>query len=296
MRFPASLSLSLIFCVSVQAEFSPDDLRLSAEARGVLAHHCTKCHGQHKQKGDLRLDLKAAALQGGESGATIVPGKPAESELLKRVLLPKDHEDIMPPEKGPLEAADIETLRKWIVAGAPWPDGATAGIVFQRAPIAPRKPAFPAGSEAIDHPIDKFVAGYFAQQKITSPPLVDDRTFLRRASLDAIGLLPTWEEAQKFDGNRVKAVDALLARNEDYATHWLTWWNDALRNDYSGAGYIDGGREQITKWLYRALVKDLPYDQFTRQLVAPGPDSEGFVKGIKWRGDVSAGQRVGRYR
>jgi hypothetical protein len=292
MRFSASLILILILGVAARAEISPDALRLSAEARGVLAHHCTKCHGQHKQKGDLRLDLKDAVFKGGDSGAAIVAGKPAESELLKRVLLPKGHDDLMPPEKGPLEAADIETLRKWIAAGAPWPDGATAGIVFQRASIAPRKPAFPAGSEAIEHPIDKFVAGYFAQQKITSPPVVDDRTFLRRASLDAIGLLPTWEEAQKFDGNRAKAVDALLARKEDYATHWLTWWNDALRNDYSGTGYIDGGRKQITSWLYRALLNDLPYDQFARQLIAPGPDSEGFVRGIKWRGDVSAGQRV----
>ncbi len=280
------------FFVATALAFTPDELRLSAEARGVLAHQCTKCHGQHKQKGELRLDTRAGAMKGGENGAAIVPGKPEQSELLKRVTLPTADDDHMPPEKKVVESQDIDTLRKWIAAGAPWPDGETAGVVFQRAPIAPRKPEFPAGTEAFENPIDKFVAGYFAQQKIEWPQAVDDRTFLRRASLDAVGLLPTWEEVQKFDGNRAKVVDALLARNEDYAVNWLTWWNDALRNDYTGTGYIDGGRKQITKWLYAALLKDLPYDQFVRELIAPGADAEGFIKGIKWRGNVSAGQRV----
>lgn len=277
---------------STALAFSPDELRLSAEARGVLAHQCTKCHGQHKQKGELRLDTKEGAMKGGESGASIVPGKPAESELLRRVVLPTADDEHMPPEKKVIESQDIETLRKWIAAGAPWPEGETAGIVFQRAPIAPKKPEFPVGTEKFENPIDKFVAGYFAQQKIEWPQPVDDRTFLRRASLDAVGLLPTWDEAQKFDGKRAQAVDALLARNEDYATHWLSWWNDALRNDYAGVGYIDGGRKQITKWLYAALAKDMAYDQFVRELIAPAVDSEGFIKGIKWRGNVSAGQRV----
>lgn len=271
---------------------SSEQLTLSVEARGVLAHHCTKCHGQQKQKGELRLDLREAAFKGGEGGAVIVVGKPEESELLKRVILPAGHEDIMPPKDDALEAKDIETLRKWIAAGAPWPDGETAGIVFQRAPIAPRKPAFPAGTEEFTNPVDKFVAAYFRERQTTWPQPVDDRTFLRRAALDTIGLLPTWEELQAFKGDRAAAVDGFLARKDDYATHWLTFWNDALRNDYSGTGYIDGGRKQISAWLYNALREDKPYDQFVRELIAPNRESEGFIRGIKWRGNVSAGQRV----
>lgn len=271
--------------------FTPEELQLSAEARGVLAHQCTKCHGQQKQKGELRLDTKEGLLKGGEDTAAVVPGQPDESELLKRMLLPTKDDDHMPPEKD-VAPEDLATLRKWIAAGAPWPDGETAGIVFQRAPIAPRKPEFPAGTEKFENPVDKFVAAYFAEQKLEWPQPVDDRTFLRRASLDTIGLLPTWDEVKKFDGDRAKAVDALLKRDDDYATHWLTTWNDALRNDYAGTGYIDGGRKQITKWLYAALQKDMPFDQFVRELIVPGVDSEGFIKGIKWRGNVSAGQRV----
>ena len=286
----ALLALSSVALVA--ADFSPEQLVLSAEARGVLAHHCTKCHGQQKQKGELRLDTKELALKGGEDGAVFVPEKPAESEIMKRVLLPKGHDEAMPPKDGPLEQADIETLQKWIAAGAPWPDGETAGIVFQRAAIAPRKPEFPAGTDEFANPVDKFVTAYFRERNFAWPPPVEDRAFLRRASLDAIGLLPTWDEVANFKGDRAATVDALLARKDDYATHWLTFWNDALRNDYAGTGYIDGGRKQISKWLYAALHDDKPYDQFVRELIVPNGESEGFIRGIKWRGNVSAGQRI----
>jgi hypothetical protein len=83
-----------------------------------------------------------------------------------------------------------------------------------------------------------------------------------------------------------------LADDVAYAEHWLTFWNDLLRNDYTGTGFITGGRKQISAWLYRALAENKPYDQFARELIAPSPESEGFSAGIRWRGDVSAGQTV----
>lgn len=271
--------------------FSPEELQLSVEARGVLAHSCTKCHGQQKQKGGLRLDTKATALKGGDDGPVLSPGKPAESELLRRVSLAKGHEDAMPPKDGPLDARDLETLRKWVAAGAPWPDGETAGVVFQRAPIAPRKPEFPVETDDLANPVDKFVAGYFRERKMAWPQPVNDLTFLRRASLDLLGLLPSWNEVQGFSGDRAGVVKALLERRDDYAAHWFTMWNDALRNDFAGTGFIDGGRRQISKWLFAALREDKPFDAFVRELIAPeSPDSEGFIKGIVWRGTVSAGQ------
>ena len=284
----------ILFAASAFAAepLSPEMAVLSAEARGVLAHNCTKCHGQQKQKAELRLDLREAAMKGGESGAVITPGKSDASELIRRLKLPVTDDEAMPPKKGPLDPKDVATLEKWIAAGAPWPDGATAGIVFQRAPIAPRTPDFPAGTEGFENPVDKFVAGYFLEKKFAWPGAVDNRTYLRRASLDVVGLIPEWQELQAFDGNRAGAVDALFARKEDYAGHWLSFWNDALRNDYSGAGYIDGGRLPVSSWLYNALLKDVPYDQFVRDLITQAPGAEGFIKGIKWRGDVSAGQRV----
>src|SRR5687767_8323951 len=117
LPFPVVPLLTLLtLAFSAGAQLSPDEARLSAEARGVLAHQCTKCHGQQKQKGELRLDTKAFAMKGGENGVVIVPGKAAESELLKRISLPTADDDHMPPEKI-LEPGDLETLRKWVAAG-----------------------------------------------------------------------------------------------------------------------------------------------------------------------------------
>ena len=96
--------------------------------------------------------------------------------------------------------------------------------------------------------------------------------------------------ADKQPAKREQLVRRLLADNQNYAIHWLTFWNDALRNDYKGTGYIDGGRTQITQWLYSALVRNLPYDRFVAQLIDPTAESEGFVKGIVWRGVVNASQ------
>ena len=113
--------------------------------------------------------------------------------------------------------------------------------------------------------------------------------------LDLVGLLPTEDQLKAFladasSAKREKLIDTLLANKVGYADHWLTFWNDLLRNDYAGTGYIDGGRKQITKWLYAALIDNMPYDQFVRELVSPSPESEGFINGIKWRGNVNAAQ------
>ena len=110
-----------------------------------------------------------------------------------------------------------------------------------------------------------------------------------------IGLLPPPEELEAFVADRHKdkrerLVDRLLADDRNYAEHWLSFWNDLLRNDYKGTGYIDGGRKQITRWLYSALLTNMPYDKFVAELVNPTPDSEGFTKGIVWRGVVNASQ------
>ena len=84
----------------------------------------------------------------------------------------------------------------------------------------------------------------------------------------------------------------LLGEPRSYAEHWLSFWNDLLRNDYAGTGYIDGGRKQISGWLYKSLAANKPYDQFVRELISPTAESEGFVKGIKWRAYNPATTRI----
>jgi hypothetical protein len=94
-----------------------------ARVQAVLESKCLECHNPDKVKGDLLMHTAEALLKGGDSGPAVVPGKPDESELIKRMILPGDHDDIMPPKGGPLPAADIELVKAWIAQGANWPQG-----------------------------------------------------------------------------------------------------------------------------------------------------------------------------
>ena len=84
---------------------------------------CLECHNPSKVKGDLLMDTAANLLKGGENGPGLVAGKPDESEILKRVILPKGHDDVMPPKGDPLAAGEIALVKQWIAEGAKWPDG-----------------------------------------------------------------------------------------------------------------------------------------------------------------------------
>ena len=202
----------------------------------------------------------------------------------------------MPPKERPrVPAEQIAMLAKWIDAGMPW---AEAFTFSEGRPTSRRcflaTVLLPGPSDA--NPIDQILSRYLQEQRLSVPQRVDDAVFLRRASLDLIGLLPTPDQVAEFASDRSadkreQLVDTLLANETAYAEHWLTFWNDLLRNDYTGTGFITGGRKQISSWLYRSLIDNKPFDQFTRQLVAPESDSSrGFIDGIRWRGNVSAGQ------
>jgi hypothetical protein len=94
-----------------------------ARVQAVLESKCLECHNPDKVKGDLLMHTAEALLKGGDTGPAIVPGKPDASELVKRLILPADHDDLMPPKGGPLPAADIELVKAWIAQGAKWPQG-----------------------------------------------------------------------------------------------------------------------------------------------------------------------------
>jgi len=94
----------------------------------ILQQTCVKCHGPEKQKGKLRLDSKEATFKGGSNGEVIVTGQADKSDLYRRVILPKGHDDIMPSEGEPLSKAQTDLLRDWINQGAAWPDGLTIQV------------------------------------------------------------------------------------------------------------------------------------------------------------------------
>ena len=118
------------------------------------------------------------------------------------------------------------------------------------------------------------------------PARTDDSTFLRRVQLDLVGLLPSEEEtrtflADKSPEKRTALIDRLLANREAYAEHWMTFWNDLLRNDEQS--FILVTRYPITQWLYQALLDNRAYDRFAGELINPqGPGSSGFIKGLDW--------------
>ncbi|HSB92483.1 MAG TPA: DUF1549 domain-containing protein [Flavitalea sp.] len=272
----------------------PQIKELNLQVRSIFAHNCYSCHGQAKQKGDLRLDSKAAIFKGGKNGSILIPGNPSKSELVRRLHLPKSDKEAMPSKGKRLSANDIAIIEFWIKQGAPWSSGPDKGL-FKVAAMAPRLPQLPPATRGMENPVDRFVNVYFEKNDIDWAKPVNDRLFIRRAYLDVIGLLPPPDSIDAFindrsAGKRNALITSLLARNHDYAQHWLSFWNDALRNDYSGTGYITGGRFDITKWLYNSLVDNKPYNQFVKELINPDSSSQGFVKGIQWRGTINSSQ------
>jgi mono/diheme cytochrome c family protein len=274
----------------------------------ILNTSCIRCHGRGKSRGGFSLETRERMMEGGDSGDAVLAGKSGDS-LLIHLVAGLDPDNVMPQKGSRLKPAQIGVLRAWIDQGAPWPDEINFAKIPPRnlhrtkvdLPALPAPSGLPAGAlmashqKAAAHPVDRLLAPYFAKHNVAPGAPASDRRFVRRVYLDVIGLLPSPAQVTAFVNDarpdkRVRLVDALLADRKAYAEHWLSFWNDALRNDYRGTGYIDGGRRQITPWLYDALVKNLPYDQFVAQLVNPAPGAEGFTKGIVWRGVVNASQ------
>ncbi len=95
------------------------------DVQPLLENKCLECHNPNKIKGKLLMDSATALLKGGDTGPALVAGQPDNSEMIKRIVLPKDHDDIMPPKGGPLAANEIDVLKRWIAAGAHWPQNLT---------------------------------------------------------------------------------------------------------------------------------------------------------------------------
>ena len=258
----------------------------------ILRQHCLECHGENKSKGGFSMNRRELFFD----GEVAVSGHASES-LFVELIESTDPEMQMPPEDKPRVAPEqIKVLKQWIDEGMSWEPGFVFGGEGWEPPLKPRNIKLPKAQRGRDHPIDRILDAYLTEHGESSPAQISDAGFLRRATLDAIGLLPNPESLTEFiedtsDNKRVRMIDNLLSNDVAYADHWLTVWNDLLRNDYTGTGFITNGRTQITTWLYAALRENMPYDRLVRELIAPiSEDSAGFVNGIKWRGEVNSSQ------
>jgi len=263
----------------------------------VLKKHCAECHSGDKKKGGLSINTRESLMEGSENGPVIAKGSAETSRLIEVVLSGVPHEQ-MPPKGARLTKDEIALLKAWVNEGLPWQEGFAFKKPAYEPPLRPRRVELPTAVAGRTNPVDRILDAHLAQSGLPVPPPAEDTAFLRRAYLDLTGLLPEPEVSRKFladksPDRRARLVRDLLGDDVAYAEHWLTFWNDLLRNDYGGTGFITGGRKQVSKWLYDALVMNKPADQMVRELIAPpGDESRGFIEGIKWRGDVSAGQTV----
>jgi len=281
------------------------------KVRPLLADHCYECHGQTRKKGGLRLDAKAFILKGGDSGPAAVVGNPEDSLLLKVLSHPPKGISRMPDEADALDAAQVATLRNWVLLGMPWPDEKTPSDpalaakthwAFQA--IADPEPPANKGRSAID----KFIYAKLAtaEPKALRPaPRADRRTRLRRLSYTLTGLPPSFAELTAFEADKrpedeawAAQVDRLLA-SPHYGERWARHWLDLARYaDTKGYLVASASRDYpyaytYRDWVVRALNEDMPYDQFlTQQLAADrGPQPDGFNPDLAALGFLTVGRR-----
>ncbi len=265
---------SLISVPAISARAAGPDF--NQDIRPILSRNCYKCHGpdDEARKADMRLDARAFAIKETASGSIpIVPGKPAESELIARINA-KDESDRMPPQSTNLTLSQQQKdlLRQWIVAGAEYRPHWSF--------VPPKSPPLPAVKLAgwARNPIDRFVLAKLEANGLAPSPEADHYTLLRRAALDITGVQPTPAEVDAllaeakvagWDRAYEHFVDRLLA-SPQYGERWARRWLDLAR--YSDTNGFEKDRTRsiwpYRDWVIRAINDDMPFDQFTMQQLA----------------------------
>jgi hypothetical protein len=261
----------------------------------ILLLRCTVCHGTRVKEAGLDLRSKAAMLAGGKSGPAIVPGKPDESLLLKKI-----RAEEMPPRRRvvevsikPIEPPETDVIERWIAAGAPesplGPDVATT----EPDPLVsdadrqfwsfqpPRWSAPPEAQEPLSpgfvrNEIDPFILQKLTENQLAPAAEADRHVLVRRLTFDLLGLPPTPEEVD--DVLRDTAPDAIdrltdrLLASPHYGERWGRYWLDlAGYSDSTGVQHADPLRDQIWRYrdyVIRALNSDKPYDRFLAEQIA----------------------------
>ncbi|HLF92326.1 MAG TPA: DUF1549 domain-containing protein, partial [Planctomycetota bacterium] len=284
---------------------APDLEFFEKKVRPLLVDRCHKCHSaaSEKLKGGLRLDSREAALKGGDTGPSIVPGHPEKSLMIEA--LTYKNVDLQMPPKGKLGDAQIADLSEWIRRGAPWPKEAAAAH-------APKKEPFDLAKRKADHwawrplrdpeppsvknrawvrqPLDAFLLASMEEKGLGPAPPADRRALLRRAFFDLVGLPPSPSEVEAFeaDGDLAKVVDRLLA-SPQFGEKWARHWLDLMRYAESRGHEFDypiANAHHYRDYVIRAMNADLPFPQFVTEQVAgdllSGPRSGESAVATGW--------------
>jgi len=242
-----------------------EPLQFNRDIRPILSEHCFSCHGQGKQKGELRLDSREAALKVAASGEpAIQPAKPEASQLVERIF---SHEKgkVMPPPstKKTLSVAQKETLKEWVRQGA----GYEKHWAFE--PFQVKQPA-----NKTNNPIDGYLLSGLKKHHLGFSSRADKSTLLRRVAFTLTGLPPSVEEVDAFlNDNSPNAYEKMLDRylaspkyGEEMARHWL----DVARYADTHGLHLDNERQMwaYRDWVVSSFNKNQPYDRFVVEQVA----------------------------
>ena len=303
---------SFLCCITVIAQadnFSPAQIEaFEKNIRPLLIKHCYQCHSTDadKVKGGLLLDSREALLKGGDSGPTLVPGKPQESLLISAV---KYQSYEMPPN-GKLSANEINLLEDWILTGAAWPKANvptarntpaatdwTAARQGHWAYQTIHEPSLPqvSNNRWANNPIDYFILAQLDEHRLLPAPAADRRTLIRRLYHDLLGIPPTPEQVASFVSQDdpsayQQLVDELLS-SPKYGEKWGRHWLDVARYNEGFGGFTDNGPNAFAwryrDWVVRKFNADLPYDNFVRQQIAG--DINGTVESKLGTGFLALG-------
>ncbi|MDP6903665.1 MAG: DUF1549 domain-containing protein, partial [Verrucomicrobiota bacterium] len=302
--------LSLLFtalCAATplwSADFSAADLEFfEKRIRPVLAEHCYECHSakSKKLKGKLRLDHRAGAIKGGETGPAVVPGKPGKSLLVESIGY--QNVDLEMPPKMRLADSQVADLTEWVKRGAPWPKEAVAKSgeeemfdlakrraehwvwhpVKKQTPPKVKKPGWPVSS------IDNFILAKLESVGLSPSASADKRTLIRRAYYDLIGLPPTPEQVDDFLNDNSprafeKVVDDLLA-SPHFGERWARHWLDLMRYAETFGHEFDFPNLEVWRYrdyVIRAFNGDVPYDRFIMEHVAGDQITPRYAKDGGW--------------
>jgi mono/diheme cytochrome c family protein len=316
----------LLLTLYVLAGAAPAEDDFSKTVAAIFERRCLSCHNNKDKKGGLSLVTQKDLRAGGENGAVVAPGKPADSLLLDYITGDKP---AMPKTGPPLAVEEVAAIRRWIAAGAQWP----ADLVLQdrsladadwwslRALTRPAVPQIQNPKSKIQNPIDAFIVAKLQERGLAQSPAAHPRTLIRRLSFDLVGLPPTPEEAEAFvtasspslrpsvppsreegemtrqrDGERENAayealVDRLLA-SPQYGERWARHWLDVVH--FGETHGYDKDKPRPNAWPYRdyvirALNSDKPYGRFIEEQLAGDVLYPGSVDGIEALGFIAAG-------
>lgn len=256
--------------------------------RPLLVQHCYECHAGDEQSGGLSVESRSQLIEGGDTGAAIIPGNSSESLLVQAVRYA--NEDLQMPPKSRLPDSDVATLERWIGMGAPdprqdpttgsasEPTGMTIEAGRQFWSFQPvTNPPIPKVSKPawVRTPIDAFVLSKLDSNGIAPAAPADRETLIRRITFDLIGLPPSSEQIDRFLADQsATAYNDLVERllsSPQYGVRWGRHWLDVAR--YADSNGLDENLAFGNAWRYRDYVidsfnDDKPYDRFLTEQIA----------------------------